>query len=283
MPELPEDAVAAEFAAFRAQEAPHIRPKGLGAVRAAVRRRRIVRTVAGAIVLGLVLFLATGPVGVHLAGPFRLPVGSVPTPGPTMAEPTLSTPSATPIEPTPSPSGATVAPSMTSTTSAAPPTSATAAAAPPCKPSQLTGRVAPSGDNETPNPVIGILTNTAAQACELRGYPDLSVSGYINGGPGPAAVLPVSITHGSVTAHRLDPGPVTVRLEQGGSASFAFKAEQVDTNVYVLTELRVALPDETSPITANVLMGAGAPAQGAPIPLIVTAYVAGISGPPRAS
>lgn len=241
-----DDFTAAERAAAK-------QPPGTAAVRhtVAVRRRNRYTTLS---VLGAVLIAI--PVVTYAANPRGN--NSPPLPGASVTA--SGSPSATATA-NPTPSGV--------------PTHLTA-----CQASQLTGTVTDSGSTASQPFVVIALTNTSASACELTGYPGLTAAGHASSTPSVTNTLHISVTDGP-TYERSDPGPQRVELPPNASASFALgtgTAYDGGAHMYSITRLQVTVPGDRTSIPVALKIAASGPA-GQPIPVAVTAFVAGRSGP----
>jgi hypothetical protein len=124
--------------------------------------------------------------------------------------------------------------------------------------------------------VVIVLTNTGGSDCTLTGYPGISARGHTASGTG-SGPLPVKVSNGSIFARR-DPGPHQLVLRPGGAASFALGAQSGYEVQYLITEFLITVPGDAGAVALPVTMGAAAP-PGQPIPIGVTAFVAGNAGP----
>jgi hypothetical protein len=264
MRDVDNDPIGAAFADFRRQQAPMIRPADMTAVRTTVRRRHRIRVAAAAVLTAIVIAApATGYV--YLSGGHHAPapVGVSPTPtiGPS-TQATAGSPSAAPSSPS------------------SPPSATPQVAA--CRAAQLTGTVTGGGSIASQPFVIIALTNTSGSPCQLTGYPRISATGYAQSTPTVTGTLPIRVSDGSIY-ERTDPGPRRIELAPRGSASFALgtgTAYDGGAHVYTITRLQVVVPGDQTGVPLTTSIGASAPA-GRPIPITVTAFVAGPAGPPQ--
>ncbi len=149
-----------------------------------------------------------------------------------------------------------------------------------CQAAQLTGTVTDSGSTASQPFVVIALTNTSTSACELSGYPQLTAAGYAQATPSATNMLHITVTDGP-TYERSDPGPKRVELPPNASASFALgtgTAYDGGAHMYSITRLEITLPGDRTSIPVTLNIAASGPA-GQPIPVTVTAFVAGQSGP----
>jgi hypothetical protein len=166
-----------------------------------------------------------------------------------------------------------------SSASAGDPGSRTARSARRCTTSGLRAKLVAHGAEASQTFSRLVLTNLSKTECYVNGYPSITAIGHTTAGH--AGVLPLAITHG--TYFRPDPGPHLVRLAGGQSASCVVETELAysgDANPDTITELRIAPPDLAASETIDVDLGATGP-PGKPVPMEITALVAGISGPPQ--
>ena len=128
--------------------------------------------------------------------------------------------------------------------------------------------------------VIIALNNTSAAGCELTGYPKISATGHAQSTPAATGPLQTTVMDGPIY-ERADPGPKRIELAPHGSAPFALgtgTAYDGGAHLYTLTKLRVLVPGDPVGVPVSVTIAASAPA-GQPIPVAVTAFVAGGTGP----
>jgi hypothetical protein len=135
--------------------------------------------------------------------------------------------------------------------------------------------VSVGGGGQAPTVVI-VLTNTDGSDCTLIGYPGISARGHTASGTA-SIPLPVTVRNGSVFA-RTDPGPHQLVLRPGGAASFALATQSAYDVQYLITKFLITVPGDAEAMALPVTMSAAAPS-GQPIPIGVTAFVAGNTGP----
>jgi Domain of unknown function (DUF4232) len=135
--------------------------------------------------------------------------------------------------------------------------------------------VGTGGGGQAPTLII-VLTNRGGSACTLIGYPGISIRGHTASGSA-SAPLSVTVRDGSVFA-RTDPGPHQLVLRPGGAASFALETHSAYDVQYLITMFLITVPGDAGTVALPVTMGAAAP-PGQPIPVGVTALVAGNTGP----
>jgi hypothetical protein len=125
--------------------------------------------------------------------------------------------------------------------------------------------------------LVVALRNTANAGCALAGYPGVTAQAHPFAG-GTTTTLPIAVQHGGVQGH-VDPGPKPLAVGPYGSVSFALGVrESAGTGPrYVITELRVSLPGDPVPVRAPISLTIGTTA--VPVPVSVTALVAGTQGP----
>jgi Protein of unknown function (DUF4232) len=129
-------------------------------------------------------------------------------------------------------------------------------------------------------PFVIIAVTNSGPTCLIDGYPGIeNVEGYeITPKRGRTQSLAVAVRDGS-DYERLDPGPHPVTLATRGSASFALGTGTAYPGpLYGITTLSITLPGRAVPLgVSNVGIGCS----GAPIPIRVTAFVTGATGPPE--
>jgi hypothetical protein len=272
MRDVDNDPIGVAFADFRLQQAPMIRSAGMAAVRTTVRRRRRIRVIAAAVLTAIAIAgPAIGYVSVsgwhHEPAPVGVPPNPTVSPG---AQTTAGSPSAAPEPSTPSSSSPSSHPSTTTPQVAA------------CRAAQLTGTVTDGGSVASQPFVIIALTNTSGSPCQLTGYPQISATGHAQSTPTVMGTLPIRVSDGSIY-ERTDPGPGRIELTPRGSASFALgtgTAYDGGAHIYEITRLQVVVPEGQTAVPVTISIAASAPA-GQPIPITVTAFVAGSAGPPQ--
>ncbi|NJC69610.1 DUF4232 domain-containing protein [Planosporangium thailandense] len=272
MGELEYDSISAAFADFRHREAASVRPAGMAAVRATVRHRRRVRVLAASALTALAIAVpAAGYAYVSGGRHTPTPVGVTPNPTASASvQPTAGPPSPAPDPSTPS----SASPGGTATTSTPPQVTA-------CRADQLTGAVTKQGSMASQPFVIIALTNTAGSPCQLTDYPKVTATGHPQSAPTATGTLPTTVTDGSIY-ERTDPGPQRIELPPHGAASFALgttTAYEGGAHLYMITQVRVVVPGNQTGIPVTVDIPASTPT-GQPIPITVTAFVAGTAGPP---
>jgi hypothetical protein len=258
MSDLGYDPVGAAFADFRLQETPMIKSPGLSSVHGRIRRRRRIQMAVAAAATAIAIVIpATGCAYISHRNATPTPIGASAT---VISSP--GSPSATPAADTPTASGV--------------PTQITA-----CRAAQLTGAVTGSGSESSQPFVVIALTNTSAAGCELTGYPQITAAGYAWPTPAATGILPITVTDGAIF-ERSDPGPQRLELSPNASASFALgtaTAYDGGAHMYSITRVEITLPGDQTTIPVIVNVAASRPASQ-PIPVTVTALVAGRSGPP---
>jgi hypothetical protein len=265
------DELNSAFADFRSGVMPIVHPAGYQQARTTAQRRRTVRTAALACA-AVVLVGVSAATGVAVANRnHAAPAGGV-GPAPTASAAAPASPSASPTTGPGSPS-ATAAPGV-------PPASGVPSQVTSCRAAQLTAAVTDSGSQSSQPFVVIALTNTSASVCELTGYPQITATGYASSTPATTGKLQVTVTDGAIY-ERGDPGPQRIELSPHASASFALgtaTAYDGGAHLYSITRLGITVPgDQTSvPVTVNI--AASSPANQ-PIPVTVTALVAGQAGP----
>jgi hypothetical protein len=150
-----------------------------------------------------------------------------------------------------------------------------------CPRGSLTGRVIDGGAIASQPWVLLAVTNASGMTCAVAGYPGITVRGYADAEPTPDRVLPIVVENGSTYA-RADPGPTTVSLPAGGTASFVLASNTADgggARLYIISTVEIAA---TAGARAGVSVGlTAAMNDDGRIRLVVTAFVAGPTGPPR--
>lgn len=122
------------------------------------------------------------------------------------------------------------------------------------------------------------ITNTAAQACVLIGYPRISVAGHHGFPDETAPAMPVAITVHHRIYERVDPGPHVLMVMPKHRVFFSIgTADAYDGPLFTLTRLTVILPGSRSPKLLPIGLLANAPPE-AKIPVGITA----INGSPHA-
>jgi hypothetical protein len=233
------DPIGDAFADFSAKAVPMIKPTGLGPIRATVSRRRGVRVTVAAVLTALAI-------AVPVTGYAMFPSRSGDAPSPT-ADPSSST------------------------------SSPTVTQAKLCTGTRLSAEVTGQGSMASQPWAVIALTNTSGSPCELNGYPRLAATGYPGNGPAAIGPLNIDVRNGSIM-ERTDPGPGRITLAPHATASFAIGTGTAYDTLYTVAQVRVMVSGDQTGVLVTVNMSASAPT-GAPIPIGVTALVAGRDGP----
>jgi hypothetical protein len=143
-----------------------------------------------------------------------------------------------------------------------------------CQSTQLRAH-ATSGGGEASQPFVAIAVTNRGPSCAIGGYP-LIVGAWGHTLSGAERELPISVVDGS-EYERHDPAPHRLILKQGSAVSFDLGTNTATGSVYVISELKVMLPGESSPLLVSVHTG-GSALIGSPIRLLVTAFVTGSAG-----
>jgi hypothetical protein len=149
-----------------------------------------------------------------------------------------------------------------------------------CDAADLKAELVAHGGEASQTFSVLVLTNQTKTECSVTGYSSIAAFGHTVSGP--VGVLRVAISHG--TYFRPDPGPHLVLLAGGQSASCVVETKMAysgGANPDTITQLRIAPPGSATGETIDVNLGATGP-PGKPVPMAITALVAGTSGPPQA-
>jgi hypothetical protein len=145
-----------------------------------------------------------------------------------------------------------------------------------CSASQFVSRVT-SGGSEANQPWLIIEVTNHGPWCSIEGYPRI-IAATGHSLQGPNQPLSISVSDGPDYEHP-DPGPHSLSLPRGASASFAVGTNTASATNYILTSMTVALPGSRGSRRVPVHTGASAFA-GKPVRMEVTALVKGSKGPP---
>jgi hypothetical protein len=147
---------------------------------------------------------------------------------------------------------------------------------PTCQNTQLGARDT-SGGGEASQGWVTIAVTNNGPTCGINGYPRI-VAALGHTLSGAVRTLPISVVDGSDYEHH-DPGPHSLIVEQGSAVSFDLGSNTASGTVYIISNVQVTVPGASSPLNVSVHT-AGSRFAGSPIQLLVTAFVAGSTGPP---